>query len=165
MPGKDQIEISKDAATANVGQSGVEDSVSQKDVVKVAMGSPDHKTLVAALKAAEYVDELSNASPFTVFAPTYAAFANLPEGMLQDLLRPEKKADLRTILEYHVFVGRMTTEMLQDGQVLGQANGHNAVVAVKDGQVSINGAHIITSVPASNGIIHVMDAVLLPPTK
>jgi len=147
------------------GQSAVQDDESQKDVVKVAVGSPDHTTLVTALKAAEYVDVLSNAGPFTVFAPTNAAFEKLPAGTVEGLLKPEKKGDLRSILEYHVYVGRLTAEMLQDGQVLGQASGHNATVAVKDGKVTINGATIIASIPASNGIIHVIDAVLLPPAK
>jgi uncharacterized surface protein with fasciclin (FAS1) repeats len=153
-----------DAAPVS-GQSSVQDDESQKDVVKVAVGSPDHTTLVTALKAAEYVDVLSNAGPFTVFAPTNAAFEKLPAGTVEGLLKPEKKGDLRTILEYHVYVGRLTAEMLQDGQVLGQASGHNATIAVKDGKVTINGANIIASIPASNGIIHVIDAVLLPPAK
>jgi uncharacterized surface protein with fasciclin (FAS1) repeats len=147
------------------GQSAVQDDESQKDVVKVAIGSLDHTTLVTALKAAEYVDVLSNAGPFTVFAPTNAAFNKLPVGTVEGLLAPDKKDDLRTVLEYHVYVGRLTTEMLQDGQVIGQASGHNATIAVKDGIVTINGANIVASVPTSNGIIHVIDAVLLPPAK
>ena len=86
------------------GQASVEDNESGKDVVKVAVGSPDHTTLVAALKAAEYVDVLANAGPFTVFAPTNDAFSKLPAGTVEGLLKPEKKADLRAILEYHVYV-------------------------------------------------------------
>lgn len=155
----------KSDPAATVGQSGVQDDVSQKDVVKVAIGSPDHKTLVTALKAAEYVDVLSNAGPFTVFAPTDAAFAKLPPGTVEGLLKADKKSELRTILEYHVYVGRMTAEMLQDGQVLGQASGDNATISVKGGKIHINGAQIVESVPASNGIIHVIDGVLLPPAK
>jgi len=147
------------------GQSTVQDDESQKDVVKIALGSKDHTTLVAALKAAEYVDVLSNAGPFTVFAPTNAAFDKLPAGTVEGLLKPEKKADLRNILEYHVFVGVLKPEMLQDGQTYGQANGDNIKIAVKDGKITVNGANIIASIPASNGIIHVIDAVLLPPAK
>lgn len=147
------------------GQSTVEDTDSQKDVVKIAVGSKDHTTLVTALKAAEYVDVLSNAGPFTVFAPTNEAFGKLPAGTVEGLLKPEKKADLRNILEYHVFVGVLKPEMLRDGQTYGQANGDKISVSVKDGKTYINGAAIIASIPASNGIIHVVDGVLLPPAK
>lgn len=147
------------------GQSGVQDDVSQKDVVKIAVGSADHSTLVTALKAAEYVDVLSNAGPFTVFAPTNAAFDKLPAGTVEGLLKPEKKNDLRTILEYHVYVGVLKPEMFQDGQSFGQASGQNITMGVKDGKVTVNGANIVASIPASNGIIHVIDGVLLPPAK
>lgn len=147
------------------GQSAVQDDESQKDVVKVAVGSPDHTTLVKALQTAEYVDVLSNAGPFTVFAPTNAAFDKLPPGTVEGLLKPEAKNDLRNILEYHVFVGVLKPEMLADGQTYGQASGHNITIGSKDGKVTVNGANIIASIPASNGIIHVIDAVLLPPAK
>jgi uncharacterized surface protein with fasciclin (FAS1) repeats len=147
------------------GQSGVQDNDSQKDVVKVAVGSPDHTTLVAALKAAEYVDVLSNAGPFTVFAPTNAAFEKLPAGTVEGLLKPEKKDDLRNILEYHVYVGVLKPEFFQDGQSFGQVNGQNIKIGMKDGKITVNGANIIASIPASNGIIHVLDGVLLPPAK
>jgi uncharacterized surface protein with fasciclin (FAS1) repeats len=155
-----------DASTQPLtGQSGVKDDVSQKDVVKIAVGSPDHTTLVAALQAAEYVDVLSNAGPFTVFAPTNAAFDKLPAGTVEGLVKPEKKNDLRNILEYHVYVGVLKPEYFQDGQSLGQVNGQNVKIAVKDGKITVNGANIIASIPATNGIIHVIDAVLLPPAK
>src|SRR6187200_965862 len=130
-------------ATPEGGQSTVEDNESQKDVVKVAVGSKDHTTLVTALKAAEYVDVLSNAGPFTVFAPTNAAFDKLPAGTVEGLLKPEKKADLRNILEYHVYVGVLKPEMLQDGQSFGQANGDNIKIEVKDGKITVNGANVI----------------------
>jgi uncharacterized surface protein with fasciclin (FAS1) repeats len=147
------------------GQSGVKDDVSQKDVVKIAVGSPDHTTLVAALQAAEYVDVLSNAGPFTVFAPTNAAFDKLPAGTVEGLVKPEKKADLRNILEYHVYVGVLKPEFFQDGQSFGQVNGQNIKIGVKDGKITVNGANVIATIPATNGIIHVIDAVLLPPAK
>jgi uncharacterized surface protein with fasciclin (FAS1) repeats len=148
----------------NGGQSSVEDADSQKDVVKVAVGSADHTTLVTALKAAEYVDALSNAGPFTVFAPTNEAFNKLPPGTVEGLLKPEKKDDLKTILEYHVYVGVITTDMMQDGQTLGQASGHNITLSIKDGKVMVNNsANIVASIRATNGVIHVIDAVLLPP--
>jgi uncharacterized surface protein with fasciclin (FAS1) repeats len=147
------------------GQSAVQDNESQKDVVKIAVGSPDHTTLVTALQTAEYVDVLSNAGPFTVFAPTNAAFEKLPPGTVEGLLKPEAKNDLRNILEYHVFVGVLKPEMFADGQTYGQASGHNITIGSKDGKVTVNGANIIASIPASNGIIHVIDGVLLPPAK
>ncbi len=146
------------------GQSAVQDDLSQKNVVQVAIGSKDHSTLVAAVKAAELVDVLSNAGPFTVFAPTNAAFDKLPAGTVEGLLKPEKKEALADILQYHVSVGVYKAEALTDGKVLGQVTGGNVTVTVKDGKIILNGtATVIASVPASNGIIHVIDGVLLPP--
>ena len=148
------------------GQESVVDDESQKDVVKVAVGSADHSTLVAALKQAELVTSLSNAGPFTVFAPTNAAFDKLPAGTVDGLMKDDKKADLQNILQYHVAVAVYKTENMKDGQIIGQANGDNITLSVKDGKVMINGsANIVASIPASNGIIHVIDAVLLPPAK
>jgi uncharacterized surface protein with fasciclin (FAS1) repeats len=153
-------------ATTVGGQENVNDTISQKDVVKIAAGSKDHTTLVAALKQADLVTSLSNAGPFTVFAPTNAAFDALPQGTVNDLMKPEKKEDLQNILQYHVTLSAMKAENLQDGQTLGMVNGDNVTVSVKDGKVTLNNsAHIIASIPASNGIIHVIDAVLLPPVK
>ena len=152
--------------TLVAGQSGVQDDESAKDVVKVAAGSKDHTTLVAAVKQAELVDVLSNAGPFTVFAPTNAAFDKLPKGTVQDLMKPENKAKLQDILQYHVYVGTLKTDMMQDGQTFNQVNGANISVSKKDGKVIINNtATVIASIPASNGIIHVVDGVLVPPGK
>jgi uncharacterized surface protein with fasciclin (FAS1) repeats len=146
------------------GQSAVQDDESAKDVVKVAAGSKDHTTLVTAVKKAELVDALSNAGPFTVFAPTNAAFDKLPAGTVEDLLKPENKAKLQDILQYHVFVGTLKTDLMQDGQTLNEVNGGNITISKKDGKVMINNkATIVASIPASNGIIHVIDEVLLPP--
>lgn len=150
-------------AVSTAGQSAVKDDVSQKNIVGVAVGSPDHTTLVAAVKAAELVDVLSNAGPFTVFAPTNAAFDALPKGTVEDLLKPENKEKLQDILQYHVAVAVYKTENLKDGQILNMVNGSNATIGVKDGKVTINGANVVASVPATNGIIHVIDAVILPP--
>lgn len=151
-------------AVNQTGQSDVQDDASAKNIVQVASGSKDHTTLVAAVKAAELVDALSNAGPFTVFAPTNAAFDKLPAGTVDGLLKPAKKEDLIDILQYHVSVGVYKTENLQDGQVLGQVNGGNITITKKDGKLMVNGtATIIASIPTSNGIIHVIDGVLLPP--
>jgi uncharacterized surface protein with fasciclin (FAS1) repeats len=145
------------------GQSGVQDSESAKNIVQVASGSKDHTTLVAAVKAAELVDVLSNAGPFTVFAPTNDAFSKLPAGTVEGLLKPEKKESLQDILQYHVFVGVLQADALQDGQTLGMVNGGNVTISKKDGKIMLNGtATIIASIPTSNGVIHVIDAVLLP---
>lgn len=153
-------------APAGAGQSAVADDMSQKDVVKVAISSPDHTTLVAAVKAAELVDVLSNAGPFTVFAPTNDAFNKLPAGTVDNLLKPENKATLQDILQYHVAVSVYKPEMLHDGQVINMANSGNVTVSVKDGVIMLNGkAKIVASIPASNGIIHVIDNVLLEEKK
>jgi len=152
------------AATTGAGQSGVQDDQSAKNVVQVAIGSKDHTTLVTAVKAAELVDALSNAGPFTVFAPTNAAFDKLPAGTVDGLLKPEKKEALTDILQYHVSVGVFKEDMLQDGQSIGQVNGGNITISKKDGKIMINGvANVIATVPASNGIVYIIDAVLLPP--
>jgi uncharacterized surface protein with fasciclin (FAS1) repeats len=155
------------AETPNApGQSAVRDDESAKDVVKLAAGSKDHTTLTAAVKQAELVDVLSNAGPFTVFAPTNTAFEKLPKGTLEELMKPENKAKLQDILQYHVFVGSLKTDMLQEGQSLNQVNGGNLTISKKDGKIILNHSATITaSIPASNGIIHVIDAVLLPADK
>jgi uncharacterized surface protein with fasciclin (FAS1) repeats len=153
-------------AEKTTGQSAIQDSVSQKNVVQIAMGSKDHTTLVAAVKAAELVDVLSNAGPFTVFAPTNAAFDKLPAGTVDGLLKPEKKDDLTNILQYHVSVGVYKENIFHDGQVIGQVNGDDITITKKDGKIMVNGkATILAAIPASNGIVYVIDQVLLPPAK
>ncbi len=153
---------STEESTETGGQSAVKDDDSQQDIVKVASGSKDHTTLVAAVKAAEYVDVLSNAGPFTVFAPTNDAFNKLPEGTVETLVKPENKDKLRDILEYHVAVAVYKTDMFKDGQIINMANLGNVKISIKNGEIFINEtAKIIGTVPASNGIIHVIDNVLL----
>lgn len=152
-----------DAPSAG-GQEAVQDDVSQKDVVKVAVSSPDHTTLVAALKQAELVTSLANAGPFTVFAPTNAAFEKLPAGTVDGLMKEDKKADLQNILQYHVTTSALDIKFLKDGMNLGMVNGDNLTISVKDGKTILNGtATIVGSVRASNGWVHVIDGVLLPP--
>lgn len=150
-------------AAPGPGQSAVQDNVSNPNVVQIAIGSADHSTLVAALQAANYVDALTNVGPFTVFAPTNAAFDALPAGTLDDLVKPENQRKLRDILEYHVLLGVYKSGDFVNGRNLGTADGRSVTVAVaEDGTVTINGAKIIGTVSASNGIIHVVDQVLLP---
>jgi uncharacterized surface protein with fasciclin (FAS1) repeats len=159
-----QGSTASDTSAMAGGQENVRDNESAKDVVKVALGSKDHTTLVAALKQADLVTSLSNAGPFTVFAPTNEAFNKLPAGTLDGLMKDDKKDDLRNILQYHVALGVLKAESLKDGQILGMVNGDNTTISVKDGKVTLNNnVHIIASIPASNGIIHVVDGVLLPP--
>ncbi|HMU45176.1 MAG TPA: fasciclin domain-containing protein [Chitinophagaceae bacterium] len=169
--GNDKKSTSENTADNNVavsgGQESVQDDESQKDIVKIAVGSKDHTTLVAALKQAEYVDDLSNAGPFTVFAPTNAAFNKLPAGTLDDLMKKENVDKLQNILEYHVSIGVFKEDMMQDGQKINQANLDNITISKSaDGKIKINGkANILAAIPASNGLIYVIDEVLLPPVK
>lgn len=154
---------SSGSATETHTQAGVIDSTSQPNVVQVAIKSKDHSTLVEAVKAADLVTALSNAGPFTVFAPTNAAFEKLPAGTVEGLLKPEKKDDLIDALQHHVYVGVLKVEQLQDGQSLGMVDGKNITIKMVDGKPTINGtAHIVASAPASNGIVHVIDEVLQP---
>ena len=166
--GQPEVQVTESSAESatSVGQSGVQDKDSNPNVVQVAVGSPDHTTLVAALQAASYVDALSNVGPFTVFAPTNAAFDLLPSGTVDNLVKPENQRKLRDILEYHVLLGVYKPEDFVNGRNLGTADGRNVTIAVaEDGTVTINGAKIIGTVPASNGIIHVIDQVLIPADK
>lgn len=134
-----------------------------KDVVDIAIGSPDHTTLVAAVTAAELVETLKGAGPFTIFAPTNAAFSALPAGTVESLLTPEKKADLTNILTYHVVSGNVKAADLTDGQKIKTLQGGELTVAIKDGKVMINGANVTAAdLAGSNGMIHVIDAVLMP---
>lgn len=144
------------------GQSAVADDQSQQNVVQIAAGSKDHSTLVAAVKAGGLVDALSNAGPFTVFAPTNAAFDKLPAGTVDDLLKPENRSKLRNILQYHVYVGVIPAERFDNDMTLGQVNGGRVKLGLEGDQPTVNGVKIIASIPASNGIIHVIDQVLLP---
>jgi uncharacterized surface protein with fasciclin (FAS1) repeats len=135
-----------------------------KNIVSIATSSPDHKTLVAALQAADYVTAVANPGPLTVFAPTDAAFAKLPAGTVESLVKPENQAKLKEVLKYHVTTSVYEADKLTEGQVLGMANGAKATIHVKDGKLSINDANVIASVRGSNGVVHVIDGVLLPPS-
>lgn len=134
-----------------------------KDIVDIAAGSADHSTLVAAVKAAGLVETLKGAGPFTVFAPTNAAFNALPAGTVDNLLKPENKADLTNVLTYHVVAGTLKAADLTNGQKLKTVQGTDLTVSIKDGKVMINGANVTAAdLMASNGVIHVIDAVVLP---
>lgn len=134
-----------------------------KTVVDIAVGSPDHTTLVAAVSAAELVETLNGTGPFTIFAPTNAAFGALPEGTVESLLLPENKDQLTGILTYHVVAGNVMASDLSDGQVVPTLNGQELTVSISSGKVMINGATVTAAdLAGSNGVIHVVDSVLLP---
>lgn len=137
--------------------------VPSKNIVENALGSSDHTTLVAAVKQAGLVETLSGTGPFTVFAPTNEAFAVIPKATLDGLMKPEMKADLTKILTYHVVPGAVKAADLKDGMELTTVQGGKLKVSVKDGIVMINGAKVtIADVVSSNGVTHVIDAVLMP---
>ena len=140
--------------------------IPSKNVVENAMGSADHTTLVAAVKAAGLVETLSGAGPFTVFAPTNDAFSALPAGTVDNLLKPEMKADLTGVLTYHVISGSVKSSDLTDGMELTTVQGGKLKVSVKDGIVMVGGAKVtVADIISSNGVTHVIDAVLLPKAK
>lgn len=156
------VETTEATETQNVGQEGVQDETSNPNIVQVASGSKDHTTLVAAVKAAELVTSLSNAGPFTVFAPTNAAFDKLPAGTVDDLLKPEKKADLQNILGYHTYVGTLKLEYMQEGQEFDMVYGGKVKITKQGEKTFVNGSEIVASIETSNGIVHVIGDVLLP---
>jgi uncharacterized surface protein with fasciclin (FAS1) repeats len=140
----------------------------KKDIVDTAVGAGSFKTLVAAVKAADLVDTLKGEGPFTVLAPTDEAFAKLPDGTVETLLKPENKEKLIAILKYHVIAGKaLAADVVKlDGKEVKTVEGSPVKVEVKDGGVVISGAKVIkTDIECSNGVIHVIDTVILPPAK
>jgi uncharacterized surface protein with fasciclin (FAS1) repeats len=137
-----------------------------KDIVDTAVAAGSFTTLAKALEAAGLVDTLKGKGPFTVFAPTDEAFAKLPAGTVEELLKPENKAKLTAILTYHVVPGKV---MASDVTRLASAktvNGASLPIAVHDGAVMVGSAHVVkTDIGTANGVIHVIDSVLLPPAK
>jgi len=152
-------------STVRTGQAFITDDESTPTVLSIAIGSKDHTTLVAAVQAAQLENVLVNAGPLMVFAPTNEAFAALPEGTVENLLKPENKDALANILKYHVTPGNYSKDFLKKFKKLGQANNQYVKVEVVDGEPMIGGAKILGSVKAGNGIVHVIDKVLLPPTE
>jgi uncharacterized surface protein with fasciclin (FAS1) repeats len=137
-------------------------SVSSNDIVAVASGAGIFNTLVAAVKAAGLVETLQSPGPFTVFAPTDEAFSKLPKGTVEDLLKPENKNKLVAILTYHVLAGKVMAAAVKTMKAK-TVNGNELDLKVAGGVVTVNNAKVIkTDVAASNGVIHVIDTVLLP---
>ena len=147
------------------GQAFVNDETSEKNILQIALGSADHTTLCAAVGAAEYENVLSNNGPLTVFAPTNDAFAALPEGTVADLLKPENKATLVNIIMYHAAPGKYDENNVRGVMGIGQANGQKLKVEEVDGKYTVNGANILATIEAANGVVHVIDQVLLPPSE
>ena len=133
------------------------------DIVDTAVGAGTFTTLVAAVTAAGLVDTLKGEGPFTVFAPTDAAFAALPAGTVEDLLKPENKDKLTAILTYHVGPGKVMAADLTEGMKAATVNGAEVTITL-DGGAKVNGAVISTAdIAATNGVIHVIDTVIMPP--
>ena len=142
--------------------TGFVSAVSAKSIVEIAVGSPDHTTLVAAVKAAGLVETLSGPGPFTVFAPTNAAFEKLPAGTVESLLKPENKAMLVAVLTYHVVPATVLAADVKTGEAP-TVNGKKLTIKADAMGVTVNNAKVTaTDLVGSNGVIHVIDTVLLP---
>ena len=138
----------------------------EKDIVDTAVAAGSFKTLAAALQAAGLVDTLKGKGPFTVFAPTDEAFAKLPAGTVENLLKPENKAQLTAILTYHVVPGAVMASQVTSLKEAKTVNGQSITISMMGGSVMVDKAHVLkTDIKASNGVIHVIDAVLLPAAK
>ena len=144
------------------GMASVQDDASQNTVLKIAMGSPDHTTLVAAVQAAGLGDVLASSGPYTVFAPTNAAFDKLPAGTVETLLKPENLAKLQAILRHHVTTSVYVLSEFTDGQTLGMADGTSLTITKKGADTYIGGGKVIGTARGSNGIVHIIDAVVVP---
>ena len=150
------------AVMASVGGTGTCET-SQKDIVDTAVGAGQFKTLATAATAAGLVDTLKSDGPFTVFAPTDDAFGKLPPGTVEELLKPENKGKLAEILTYHVVPGKVMAKDVAGMTSAKTVQGSDVKIASKDGHVMINNAKVTQAdVPASNGVIHVIDNVLIP---
>lgn len=148
------------------GEEAMEQGMMGEDtIVTLASNTPSLSTLVAAVEAAELVETLNGTGPFTVFAPNNDAFAALPEGTVDTLLMPENQADLQSVLTYHVVPGTYNAADLSDGMTLTSVQGATVSIGVHDdGTVTVNDAPVsMADVEASNGVVHVIDAVILPP--
>lgn len=155
------------SAIALIALGSISFADEKKDIVDTAVGAGKFETLVAAVKAAGLVDTLKGEGPFTVFAPTDEAFAKLPEGTVETLLKPENKEKLVAILTYHVVSGKVMAETAVTLDKATTVQGKDIKLEVKDGALTLNeSAKVVTAdVETSNGVIHIIDAVILPPTE
>jgi uncharacterized surface protein with fasciclin (FAS1) repeats len=160
-PGATPAPATKEPATSQPAKAPMK---KKPTIVDIALKGKQFTTLVAALKAADLVDTLAGDGPFTVFAPTNAAFAKLPKGAVANLLKPENKEQLKKVLTYHVVSGAVPSSKLKNGQKVATVEGSTVTVHIRRGQVKINNAAVTTAnIKASNGIIHVIDRVIMPP--
>lgn len=144
--------------------TGIQARAADKNIVQTAVAAGSFHTLAAALQAADLTDALEGPGPFTVFAPTDEAFKKLPPGTLEMLLKPENKEKLRAILTYHVVAGEVTAAQVMKLSSVKTLNGQSLTIATDDGAVMVNDAKVVKAdIHASNGVIHVIDTVLLPP--
>ena len=158
-----QNATTKNAATS---KSTAAAPATTKTIVETAIGAGSFNTLVAAVKAAGLVETLNGTGPFTVFAPTDEAFAKLPAGTLESLLKPENKAKLAAILTYHVVPGKVMAADVVKLTNAGTVQGQRVDIAVNGGTVTVDGAKVVTTdIACSNGVIHVIDSVILPTDK
>ena len=135
----------------------------EKDIVDTAVGAGNFKTLAAALQAAGLVDTLKGPGPFTVFAPTDEAFAKLPAGTVENLLKPENREKLKALLTYHVVAGKVTAAQVSKMTSAKTVQGSSATIAASGGKVKVDNANVVKAdVMASNGVIHVIDTVIMP---
>lgn len=150
-------------ATSLIAGAALAGGAPKKDIVDTAVSAGSFKTLAAALQAAGLVDTLKGKGPFTVFAPTDAAFAKLPAGTVESLLKPENKAKLQAILTYHVVAGSVGSSDVVKLKSAKTVNGQSVSISTANGGVSIDGAKVVQAdIAASNGVIHVIDSVILP---
>ena len=151
------------ASTASFSATDVKAEPADKTIVEIAAGAEDFSTLVAAVKAAGLVDVLSSEGPFTVFAPTNEAFAKLPEGTVENLLKPENKEKLIAVLKYHVVPGKVMAKDVVKVDSAKTAQGSSVTVTVEGKTVKVDNATVVkTDIEASNGVIHVIDTVIIP---
>ena len=155
--------IAATALALTLGASTTTSARADKDIVDTAVAAGSFKTLAAALQAAGLIETLKGAGPFTVFAPTDEAFAKLPAGTVENLLKPENKAKLTRILTYHVVPGKVMAADVVKMKSAKAVSGDTIAIATKDGGVTINNARVAKAdIAATNGVIHVIDTVIMP---
>ncbi|UZD21749.1 fasciclin domain-containing protein [Algoriphagus halophytocola] len=152
------------ASSFTLKTNSVHETKFDADIVELAASQDFLTTLVAAVKAGDLVETLQGDGPFTVFAPTNEAFAKLPEGTVENLLKPENKAQLVKILTYHVVPGKVMSADLKNGQMAKTAEGSSIKVTLMDGKAMVNNATVTTAdIEADNGVVHIIDTVIMPP--
>ncbi len=150
-------------AICSAAMAAPKNNTQGKDIVDTAVAAGSFQSLAKALQAADLIDILKGPGPFTVFAPTDEAFAKLPAGTLDNLLKPENKDKLRAILTYHVVAGNIPSAKVVTLSSAKTVNGQEVKITAVGGNVMVNNAHVVKAdIPASNGVIHVIDTVILP---